>query len=85
LPIGIIVMLLSYLVLGGTPYQTHGFIFSGIFIVCAFLVVMLTKISLLSMKKRELKNIACRVDGQIMEGSEIKISILLFSSFNVLV
>ncbi|MCO5269921.1 MAG: hypothetical protein M9897_13625 [Brumimicrobium sp.] len=76
LPIGLIILLLSYLVLGGTQYQTQGFIFSGVFIFCAIAVVMLTKFSLLSMKKRELTNFAHRVEGKIKEGSEIKLSVL---------
>jgi len=66
IPIGIIVMLLSFLVLGGTEYQLHGFLFSSSFIVCAFLVVALTKSSLVSTKKRELKNFASRINGKII-------------------
>lgn len=65
-PIGIIVMLLSALVLGGTEYQLHGFIFSGSFIACAVLAVILTKSSLISTKKRELKNFASKIGGKII-------------------
>ncbi|NUM50684.1 MAG: hypothetical protein HUU48_06160 [Flavobacteriales bacterium] len=66
LPIGIIVMLLSFLVLGGTEYQLQGFIFSSSFIVCAILVVFLTKSSLVSTKKRELNNFATKINGKII-------------------
>ncbi len=66
LPIGLIIMLLSFLVLGGTEYQLHGFIFSSSFIVCAILVVFLTKSSLISTKKRELNNFAAKINGKII-------------------
>lgn len=66
LPIGLIVMLLSFLVLGGTEYQLHGFLFSSAFIICAVLVVALTKSSLISTKKKELKNLASRINGKII-------------------
>lgn len=66
LPIGLIVMLLSFLVLGGTEYQLQGFIFSGSFIACAILVVLLTKSSLISTKKRELNNFASKINGKII-------------------
>lgn len=66
LPIGLIVMLLSFLVLGGTEYQLHGFLFSSSFILCAVLVVALTKSSLISTKKKELKNFASRINGKII-------------------
>lgn len=64
-PIGAIVLLLSFLVLGGTDYQLHGFIFSGSFMACAVLVVILTKTSLLTTKRRELKNFAAKINGII--------------------
>ncbi|CAN5323188.1 hypothetical protein BH09BAC5_BH09BAC5_06850 [soil metagenome] len=66
LPIGIIVMLLSALVLGGTQYQLQGFLFSSAFIVCAVLAVVLTKYSLISMRKREVKELAARINGHIL-------------------
>lgn len=66
LPIGVIVLLLSFLVLGGTEYQLHGFIFSGSFIACAVLVAMLTKSSLISTKNRELKNFSSKISGKII-------------------
>ena len=66
LPIGLIVMLLSFLVLGGTEYQIHGFLFSSSFIICAILVVALTKSSLITTKKKELKNLASRIGGKII-------------------
>lgn len=66
LPIGLIVMLLSALVLGGTEYQVKGFIFSGSFIACAILVVVLTKLSLVSTKKREVQNFSLKIGGKII-------------------
>lgn len=66
LPIGLIVMLLSFLMLGGTEYQLHGFIFSSSFIICAVLVVFLTKLSLIRTKKRELNNFAAKINGKII-------------------
>lgn len=66
IPIGIIVMLLSLLVLGGTDYQIHGFLFSSAFIICAFLAVALTKSSLLNMKKREFKELVSKMDGLLL-------------------
>ena len=70
IPIGIIVMLLSALVLGGTEYQLQGFLFSSTFIVCGFLFVAIMKSSLVNMKKKELKEFAARIDGRII--SEIE-------------
>lgn len=64
-PIGLIVMLLSFLALGGTEYQITSFIFSGSFIGCAILIAVLTKSSLISTKKRELKNFTSRIGGKI--------------------
>lgn len=66
IPIGLIVMLLSFLVLGGTEYQLHGFLFSSSFIACAILAVALTKSSLISTKNRELKNFASKINGKII-------------------
>ncbi len=66
LPIGLIVMLLSALVLGGTEYQLHGFIFSVSLIICTILVEVLTKWSLINTKKREIKNFALRIGGKII-------------------
>ncbi|MCC6720645.1 MAG: hypothetical protein IT243_00455 [Bacteroidia bacterium] len=65
-PIGLIVMLLSFLVLGGTEYQLHGFLFSCSFIACAVLIVALTKSSLINTKKKELKNFATLINGKII-------------------
>lgn len=65
-PIGIIILLLSLLVLGGTKYQIHGIIFSSSFIICAVLVVILTKTSLISTKRREIKNFASKINGKII-------------------
>lgn len=65
-PIGLIVLLLSVLVLGGTDYQVHGFIFSGSFIGCALLGAVLTKSSLISTKRREIKNFSAQIDGKII-------------------
>lgn len=67
-PIGLIVLLLSALVLGGTEYQLHGYIFSSSFMACAILVVALTKSSLVSTKNRELKNFSSRIGGRIISG-----------------
>ncbi|MBW7935869.1 MAG: hypothetical protein H3C71_01565 [Flavobacteriales bacterium] len=66
LPIGLIVLLLSFLVLGGTAYLLHGILFSSSFILCALLVVALTKSSLINTKRKELKNFASKIDGSII-------------------
>ncbi|NUM30991.1 MAG: hypothetical protein HUU47_01555 [Bacteroidetes bacterium] len=69
IPIGLIVMLLSALVLGGTEYQIHGFLFSCAFIICAFVAVLLTKVSLVNMKNTELKSLTTVLDGKLLEDS----------------
>ncbi len=66
LPIGIIVLLLSILVLGGTEYQLQGFLFSGFFIACPFLFVAIIKAILISIKKKELKEFTSRINGHIV-------------------
>ena len=66
IPIGLIVMQLSILVLGGTEYQTHGYIFSAAFLACALLAVLLTKTSLVSTKGKELSKFASNVEGWIV-------------------
>lgn len=66
LPIGVIVFLLSLLVLGGSKYQIHGIIFSSSFIACAIFVVILTKSSLISTKRRELQHFASKIKGKII-------------------
>lgn len=65
-PIGLIVLLLSVLVLGGTDFQVHGFIFSCSFMACAVLGAVLTKSSLISTKRREIKKFSVRIDGKII-------------------
>lgn len=65
LPIGLIVMLLSFLVLGGTEYQIHGFVFSGIYILLTFLSSMLTKSYLVKSKKKELKTLTDQLNGKL--------------------
>lgn len=69
LPIGVVVMLLSFLVLGGTQYQVHGFIFSVSFIACAILAALLTKSSLINTRHREVKNFAHQIEGKIIPSS----------------
>lgn len=69
LPMGIIVMLLSALVLGGTEYQLQGFLFSSSFIACAFLVVALSKASLINRKKKELMDFSAIIGGKIISAS----------------
>lgn len=66
IPLGIIFMLLSLLVLGGTDYQVQGLIASSVFIVVALSVVAFMKASLISVKKREIKDFISRIDGQII-------------------
>ncbi|MCC6691614.1 MAG: hypothetical protein IT235_08790 [Bacteroidia bacterium] len=66
LPIGLIVLLLSFLVMGGTEYQLQGFIFSGSFIAGALLVVALTKSSLVGTRKKELADFASKINGKII-------------------
>lgn len=66
IPIGIIVMLLSILVLGGTEIQLQGYLFSSSFIICAFLFVAIMKSSLVNMKKKELKEFVSRINGRIV-------------------
>jgi len=70
LPIGILAFLLSLLVLGGTDFQLQGYLFSSAFIVCAFLVVAIEKISLVNTRKREVKDFAARIDAHIKTSEE---------------
>lgn len=71
LPIGIVILLLSLLVLGGTKYQIHGIIFSSFFIIGAFLFVSIIKYVLISSKKREITEFINSIDGQIIERKEM--------------
>jgi len=71
IPLGIIFLLLGLLVFAGTEYQMQGILSSSAFIVSAFLVVAFIKISLTNVKKRELKEFASRIDGQIISETEI--------------
>lgn len=73
IPIGIIILLLSILVLGGTGIQLQGYLFSCSFIVCAFIFVAIMKSSLINMKKKELKEFVSRVNGHIVTANELKI------------
>ncbi|MCZ2248713.1 MAG: hypothetical protein LC111_08140 [Bacteroidia bacterium] len=66
LPIGVIILLLSALVLGGTEYQLQGYLFSGAFILVAFAIVLITKASLINMKKRGLKELTDIIDGHLI-------------------
>ena len=66
LAIGIIIMLLSALFLGGTEYQLQGFLFSGLFIICALAVVALSKVLLTGIKKKEIKEFASTINGSIV-------------------
>ena len=65
LPVGVIVMLLSLMVMGGTQYQWHSLLLSSSFIVVAFLVVALEKAALISTKKKEIKAFISLMDGQL--------------------
>lgn len=74
IPIGLIIMLLSVLLLGGTEFQLQGIIFSSVFVVCAFLYAAIMKTSLIRMKKKEIKQFAAKVNGHIISQESIKIS-----------
>jgi len=69
IPIGLIVLLLSALVLAGTAFQIHGIVFSATFILCAILVAILTRTSLYSARKKEIREFAGRIDGKIVAES----------------
>lgn len=64
-PMGAAGMLLSALALDGTAYQLQGYLFSGSFMVIALLAVVLTKSSLLSMKKKEIQVLASKINGKV--------------------
>lgn len=66
LPIGVIVMLLSVLVMGGTEFQWQSLLLSSSFVIVAFLVVALQKAALISTKKKELNHLVSIVDGHIV-------------------
>jgi hypothetical protein len=66
MPIGVIVMLLSVLVMGGTEFQWQSLLLSSSFIVVAFLVVALERSLLINIKKNELKAFVSIVDGQLI-------------------
>lgn len=66
-PIGIITFLLSMVVLGGTEYQMHGFIFSSALTLCPVMAVMFTKRSLMRAKLRELQSFTERIGGSIID------------------
>ncbi|MBZ0328638.1 MAG: hypothetical protein K8F54_13605 [Altibacter sp.] len=66
IPIGLIVMLLSVLVMWGTEFQWQSLLLSSSFIIVAFLAVLLYRTTLVSMKKKELKDFISRIDGKII-------------------
>lgn len=82
IPIGIIVMLISTLVLGGTEFHMHGILFSCAYIVCAFLFVALMKGSLVATKRKELNAFASRIEGQIMETKQQELWVSAINIFS---
>lgn len=66
IPLGIIFLLLGLLVFSGTEYQMQGIISSSVFIISAFLIVAFVKMSLVSAKKKEIKDFVSRVNGRII-------------------
>ncbi len=66
LPIGILVLIACIFVLGDTEYWLQGYIFSGAFIACGFVVPLIEKISLAGMKKNEIKKISSIINGKII-------------------
>lgn len=67
LPIGVIIMLLSVLVMWGTEFQWQSLVLSSSFILVAFIVVALERVTLISTKKKELAAFVSRIDGQIVQ------------------
>lgn len=67
LPIGVIIMLLSILVMWGTEFQWQSLLLSSSFILVAFIVVALERVTLISTKKKELAAFVSRIDGQIVQ------------------
>lgn len=70
LPIGVILMLLSLLVMGGTEFQWQSLLLSSSFIVIAFLAVALQKAAMINTKKKELKAFVTIINGQIVPEAE---------------
>ena len=66
LPMGAIILLVSFLFLGGTKFQLHGYIFATMFIVGALVYVSIIKYVLIRTKKRDLTEFMSYIDGHKM-------------------
>lgn len=70
LPIGVILMLLSLLIMGGTDLQWQSLFLSSSFIIVAILVVNLQKAALISIKKKEFNAFISILDSQVVADAE---------------
>jgi hypothetical protein len=66
MPLGVVFMLLTVAVMGGTEYQMEGILASLAFIMSSFVAVWLTRVSLLSARNREVKKLLGVIDGSVV-------------------
>jgi hypothetical protein len=66
MPLGVVFMLLTVAVMGGTEYQMEGILASLAFIMSSFVAVWLTRVSLLSARSREVKKLLTVIDGSLV-------------------
>jgi hypothetical protein len=79
IPIGLLILMASIFVLGDTEYWLQGYIFSGAFIAFGFILAEIEKLSLINMKKKELKNFSSRIGGKILSGENKNYSDTLYN------
>lgn len=82
LPIGVIIMLLSVLIMGGTEFQWQSLILSSSFVILAFLAVAIQKISLIRMKSHEIREFVEQIHGKVVEEKEIEADLTLIPQFH---